>query len=326
MRLWGKSSFLKNSVDYSAKAVVKDNPPATGCEKQEVDTTLPHCSLPNGNPTTRSMRKVCELCTKRKRKCDGNGGLQCCTLCISKNVPCFYREKRRRGPKPKKGLVRAHQKLTFTRRDPVPQSEPSYFSVPAHVWGSDGRILDLAINEEGGFGLTEKNSYGHQKPDNESHGLVSQKCPSQYYMNASHLARAGANMSSYPADTSVFAPTDKVVMPGSYSSHTIPASRSDSIGYMQGEDRYTGRNSPFSGLQMGGRASDRHCYEAPLPLMANEPPMSVQNLASAYWANAALSGDGETFPRGSSSQNKIAHFLANMARCLPNNGSATDGK
>ncbi|CAN0452460.1 unnamed protein product, partial [Ascophyllum nodosum] len=50
--------------------------------------------------TPRRLRKSCDFCTKRKRKCDGNG-VNRCSLCVEKQQPvCHYSVCLQTGPKP----------------------------------------------------------------------------------------------------------------------------------------------------------------------------------------------------------------------------------
>ncbi|CAM9354996.1 unnamed protein product [Ascophyllum nodosum] len=46
------------------------------------------------------FRKSCDFCTSRKRRCD-RVGVSPCTLCSEKGASCTFRQKGRRGPKPK---------------------------------------------------------------------------------------------------------------------------------------------------------------------------------------------------------------------------------
>ncbi len=340
VHMWENPSFIRNSFDSAAKLKVKDSPTAAGCKRQGDDTTLPiSYSLSKDDLNSKQMRRVCELCTKRKRKCENNGKQKRCLLCEKKNVPCRYQEKRRRGPKPKKRAAKQIDELSIKNRKYIRDSVRDAVA-PTCFWGSVGRIPDFAVHDEGTVGLTDtySNGYsGHLKPDNKAYGLRSGNCPPKCPTNSPHLAGAGTNLPYYPVDSSLIAPTDSVVIPGSYSSHTVSESKSDMNGSLQDEDGYTGGNvNLFSGLQMSGgsRASFKSFSEMSLSSMPSEPvPLRSSNSASPENESMLSLGVDETLPRDFSSQNQIAILLTNMSKQSATmgigevkDGGATDGK
>ncbi|CAN0176773.1 unnamed protein product [Discosporangium mesarthrocarpum] len=46
-------------------------------------------------PARSELRKSCDLCCSRKRRCDGDG-MNPCSLCRTKGTPCLYSKKERR--------------------------------------------------------------------------------------------------------------------------------------------------------------------------------------------------------------------------------------
>ncbi len=346
--MW-KMHLPKNSPESESRS----SSSIVDSEGREINVQLPYKYLPDGVSST--MCRVCELCTRRKRKCSSNGGSQCCTLCLKHNLPCFYRMKLRRGPKRKlegtsnttpRGGTKQNQE---TGKNPhpfykQPSNDPSGSSCyPVHpleivddIPGvtANGRDVTVLHTESGSggynrnyqrrFGETDSgNDTGdnvwYVRPAHKNGGPAFQQIPN--YTHASYVAHPGANLPPSLAAAPVCAPLDQIHTGYILPNYFVPALKSGGNGNVQDEGGDTGGNFVSSGQQMYGGVDDKPLHH-PMNLMSNEALPHPNSGSPAPCSEPSMPTQHHASHHTYSPKHqKIAHFLANMANGFRNSGT-----
>ncbi|CAM9746747.1 unnamed protein product, partial [Choristocarpus tenellus] len=102
------------------------------------------------NPATKlknELRKSCDLCCLRKRRCDGDGRKPC-SLCRAKGTPCSYSKKERRGPKPKRRRESHLNELEGELGRTSPDNEAAYVMDGLSTSGEGGGETVLMVGQQ----------------------------------------------------------------------------------------------------------------------------------------------------------------------------------
>ncbi len=344
----------ENSPESENKAEYRTSPLIVDNQGKEINVQLPYNCSPDEISST--MCRVCDLCTRRKRKCSSNGGSQCCTLCLKNNLPCFYRMKLRRGPKrklegiSKKSPRRGTKRKQETGENPhpfykQPSSDPSGSSCypvrPLEVVGYipevTGNWRDVTVphteSGSGGYNLKYQRRFGetisskdagdnvwHVQPAHKTGGYAFQQIPN--YAHAPYVVHPGVNLPPSLAAAPVCAPLDQIPMGYMFPNYFMPASISGGNGYVQDEGGDVGGNLVFSGQQMNGSVGDKPSHN-PMNLMSNEvlPHPNSGSPVPCCGEPSTPTQHHASHHTHSPTQQKVAHFLASMANGFSNTGT-----
>ncbi len=340
-----------NVPESENKAAERRNSPCfVDCEGRIKNLELPYNCSPDEGAS--AMCSVCDLCTRRKRRCSSNGGSQCCTLCLKNNLPCFFRMKLRRGPKRKLDRNSKKPPIKVTKRKqeadeaphPVykPSSDPTGSSchpaLPLKVVGDipwvtgnwrDATVPHTESGPGGGYNLTHQSKFGatasgsdtgdnvwHAQPTHKNGGLAFGEIVG--YAHASHVAHPGANLPCSLAATPVYAPLEQIHMDYNFPNYFVPASQSGDNGYVQGEGWNTGETLVFSGQQVC-RSVDDKTLHYPMDAMSNEG-LPRPNPRSPAVRLSKPSKPTQNCTQCPNRQN-VAHVLVGMSKYVPSTGT-----